>query len=926
MSSFTQTLIGHPIVPFFLLVNTFLGIWVYRKTKIKGFYDYALASRSLPVGVLVMTLLATRIGSGDLAEPDRVFHYGLIQTLISFVFIALFLITGRFIAPSLIHFRGCMTTGDLMGNFYGRYVKVLTGVLSLIFSILIIDAQLRSIGHLSDVILGISPRKAIVCFGFLVLFYSIWGGVRSVSYTDIFQAIGAFLVLGYIAHSLSLVITKGSFFANIPQEKLRFFSHPQFFHKVSSVTFWGVLPTFIFTPPVVQRMLMLQNKKQVQRMWYVSAVLYGLILMMLTVIGLGALSAREKLGITSSFDLLPQLIRILFKENSWIIDCVFVGLLGILLSTIDSYLHSVGITLVQDVISPLRKMLSKNPLNEKQKVVYAKAGMFCIGILTIGIGYMGRHELENQLVHFLSVIIFSIVLIPLILAVVGLKSNTIIFLSFTLSYLFTTCVLTLLGWHPYLGTLTGVGVGLVAFFLTHIVTYRGLVIKRPSGSIGYESRWQANWRNMIRPISIWSKIRVLDIPGIACEKASKKPIQARAFALFMITVYTLSTITSGGTGAGRDMTRWVIMTYCLALIMCLGLLLSDIWPTKIKRYFSLYWFLALFYCLPFGWTFTCLCIYKGAFSSVSSVTGLALLSSVIESTSFLVLSSIGTLFAFGLYILITGSIPAGFFSINFENPSFYAFCTLVVAVLVFFRRQEKSIQKRLYVNRIASSSLAHEMRDKLHMMSGMGTVLQNAFQEGNFIKDSKGKKGFFVSKKWYDFLDMFSGQMIEKAQEGTKELKMFTDFIEQQGLTCVCGSMSVYDLVKESVERLSTKYSKHIEIKVTCKKDFKAKVLQGIFPNVILNLVKNAHNHGDASLVEIIVDGNARVIHVRDNGRGIHPNIMPHIFQLFYSSNLSSGIGLAFVKMVIGACGGVVTCDSKYNGKGAFTEFTIHLP
>ena len=36
-----------------------------------GFYDYALASRALPVGVLVMTLLATRIGSGDLAEPDR---------------------------------------------------------------------------------------------------------------------------------------------------------------------------------------------------------------------------------------------------------------------------------------------------------------------------------------------------------------------------------------------------------------------------------------------------------------------------------------------------------------------------------------------------------------------------------------------------------------------------------------------------------------------------------------------------------------------------------------------------------------------------------------------------------------------------------------------------------------------------------------
>ena len=926
MSAFIQTLIGHPIVPFFLLVNTFLGIWVYRKTKIKGFYDYALASRSLPVGVLVMTLLATRIGSGDLAEPDRVFHYGLIQTMISFVFIALFLITGRFIAPNLIYFRGCMTTGDLMGNFYGRYVKVLTGVLSLLFSVLIIDAQMRAIGHLSDLILGVSPKTAIVCFGVLVLIYSIWGGVRSVSYTDIFQAIGAFFILGYIAHSLSLHTAVGAFFANIPKDKLRFFSHPQFSHKILSVTFWGVLPTFIFTPPVVQRMLMLQNKKQVQRMWYVSAVLYGLILLMLTVIGLGALSAREKLGIKSSLDLLPQLIHILFKKNTWIIDCLFVGLLGILLSTIDSYLHSVGIVLVQDVISPLRNMLSRKPLNEKQKVLFAKIGMFCISVVTICTSYLGRHELESQLVHLLSVITFSIVLIPLILAIVGLKSNTLTFFGFSLSYLLTTCVLLFIGWHPYKSTLTGVAIGILSFLIVHIISFRGLVIKRPSGSIGHESRWQASWRNLIRPISTWSKVRVLDIPSIACEKSSKKPIQARAFALFMITVYTLSTITSGWTGEGKEMTKWVIMTYSFALTTCLGLLLNDIWPTKLKRYFSVYWFFSLFYCLPFGWTFTCLCIYKGAFSSALTVTGLALLSSVMESSAFLVISSTGTLLAFGLYISIAGSIPSGFFSVDFENPSFYAFCTLVLAVLLFFRRQEKNIQKRLYVNRVASSSLAHEMRDKLHMMSGMGTVLQNAFQEGTPIKDSKEREGFFVSKKWYDFLNMFSGQMIEKAQEGTRELKIFTDFIEQQGPGCICQNKSVHSLVKESIERLSSKYSKHIEIKVVCKKDFKAKVLEGAFPNVIQNLVKNAHNHGDASLVEITIDGNSRLIHVRDNGRGIHPEIMPHIFQLFYSSNLGSGIGLAFVKMVIGACGGVITCDSRYSGKEPFSEFTIHLP
>ena len=58
MTSFLKTLAFHPIIPLFLLANLAIGFWAHRKAKPNSFEDYALASRSLPTGVLVMTSIS----------------------------------------------------------------------------------------------------------------------------------------------------------------------------------------------------------------------------------------------------------------------------------------------------------------------------------------------------------------------------------------------------------------------------------------------------------------------------------------------------------------------------------------------------------------------------------------------------------------------------------------------------------------------------------------------------------------------------------------------------------------------------------------------------------------------------------------------------------------------------------------------------
>lgn len=99
---------------------------------------------------------------------------------------------------------------------------------------------------------------------------------------------------------------------------------------------------------------------------------------------------------------------------------------------------------------------------------------------------------------------------------------------------------------------------------------------------------------------------------------------------------------------------------------------------------------------------------------------------------------------------------------------------------------------------------------------------------------------------------------------------------------------------------------------------------------VLRNLVQNAvkHHHADRGRIEIAVaDGPEHVsIAVSDDGPGIAPEFHQRIFRMFQTLRPrdeveGSGMGLAVVKKVVEAHGGVVTLESAA-GEGATFRFT----
>ena len=101
---------------------------------------------------------------------------------------------------------------------------------------------------------------------------------------------------------------------------------------------------------------------------------------------------------------------------------------------------------------------------------------------------------------------------------------------------------------------------------------------------------------------------------------------------------------------------------------------------------------------------------------------------------------------------------------------------------------------------------------------------------------------------------------------------------------------------------------------------------------VLVNLLGNARKHtpeGTTITARVQRRGPWMCVDVEDNGPGISPELLPHVFERFARGDSarsratgSTGLGLAIVQAVATAHGGAVTVDSV-PGR---TVFTVHLP
>ncbi|MGZ7444308.1 sensor histidine kinase [Paenibacillus sp. TH7-28] len=108
---------------------------------------------------------------------------------------------------------------------------------------------------------------------------------------------------------------------------------------------------------------------------------------------------------------------------------------------------------------------------------------------------------------------------------------------------------------------------------------------------------------------------------------------------------------------------------------------------------------------------------------------------------------------------------------------------------------------------------------------------------------------------------------------------------------------------------------------------------RGWILEAVSNVVKNALDHTESG-GHITIEWNelpsVTQITVKDNGSGIHPEDIHHIFKRFYRSRFSKdtqgiGLGLSLTKAIVEAHDGTITVDSALGNGAAFVMSFLNL-
>lgn len=132
--------------------------------------------------------------------------------------------------------------------------------------------------------------------------------------------------------------------------------------------------------------------------------------------------------------------------------------------------------------------------------------------------------------------------------------------------------------------------------------------------------------------------------------------------------------------------------------------------------------------------------------------------------------------------------------------------------------------------------------------------------------------------------------------------------------------------------RPKLKKTKH-RILIDCPEDLMLNSFPGAFSQILTNFINNsllhAYDEGEEGTMRIAVttDDHTLTLTYQDDGKGIPPEILPKIFDRFFTTKLGqggSGLGLDIVRDIVqNTLKGQVVCRSEV-GKG--TEFEVTIP
>lgn len=225
------------------------------------------------------------------------------------------------------------------------------------------------------------------------------------------------------------------------------------------------------------------------------------------------------------------------------------------------------------------------------------------------------------------------------------------------------------------------------------------------------------------------------------------------------------------------------------------------------------------------------------------------------------------------------------------------------------QKQSEQAYKRLM------TSLSHDVKTPLASLAGYLDAVEHKIVSGE-----EKEEYIHVAYEKAQYLKQFVETLFEWVKPDSKEQVFYFEQCDINELTrsIIAGWVPILE-------------SYHFEYEIDIpEKEYVTCIDPNAYTRILNNLLQNAvsHSEGDKVILRIAEDDIQARITVSDNGRGILPEDLPHIFERMYQADQSrsaqgNGLGLSITQELVAAHQGTIIADSV-PGLGAI--FTVILP
>ncbi|MCD7953138.1 MAG: sodium:solute symporter family protein [Synergistaceae bacterium] len=357
-------------VAIYLVFISLLG--VYLAKRVKNQEDYAVAGRSLPVYVLVGTLIATWMGAGTVMGGANSLGYQFgFGVAIAF---SLASPIGQLILTFIskkIRRQNAQTVPEVIEKVYGAEARFISTIIILLAYLVVVAYQFLGVGTLLQSTLGISVETGTIIAFVVIIATSLFGGLYSVAYTDFISCL--MIMVGLLIGVPLAVCNAGGFsavIARLPEGHMGF-------GNLSFVQVLGFfLPTFVYLmgdQNMYQRFFAAKDEDTALKgglWWSLLTLLIGII------VSIAAITSRAIYP-----DIKPAQAFIYLAQHGmpmFIVGISVASVAAFIVTTANSFLLSIGVSTSWDLYA---RYFDRNADQKKM----LKVSRICV----LGLGVLG---------------------------------------------------------------------------------------------------------------------------------------------------------------------------------------------------------------------------------------------------------------------------------------------------------------------------------------------------------------------------------------------------------------------------------------------------------------------------------------------------------------------------------------------------------